>query len=284
MPPIDIVRKTADLRTRVKAWRDEGSKVSLVMTMGAIHDGHSSLVSQAAELSDRVVASIFVNPRQFSPSEDFETYPHDEAGDAAHLSTAGAHLLFIPSILEMYPKGATTQVLVPGIGDVLEGTFRQNFITGVATVVTRMLLQVMPDVTIFGEKDFQQLQIVRRMVRDLCIPVTVKGAPTVREKDGLAMSSRNAYLTPEQRRIAPAFYNILQDVAHKYQAQGRKEHAFLEAWAKKELLALGFEKVDYVAIRDAETLEEPDGAGRVPSRVLGAAQLGRTRLIDNVPA
>ena len=201
--PLDIVRTVVDLRARVQAWRREGETVGLVPTMGVLHEGHLSLVRRSRAATTRTIATLFVNPKQFGPNEDFSVYPRDEASDAGKLADVGADLLFAPGIEEMYPAGSVTQVSVPQIGDVLEGEFRPGFFTGVATVVTKLLLQSLPDVAVFGEKDFQQLQVIRRLVADLDIPARIEGGPTVREEDGLAMSSRNAYLSEDQRRMAP---------------------------------------------------------------------------------
>jgi pantoate--beta-alanine ligase len=274
---MDIVRSIADLRARVAMWRSAGRRIGLVPTMGGLHDGHLSLVSAAAAQSDEVVATLFVNPTQFSPSEDFESYPRDEAADAARFEAAGTALLFAPPAHEIYPPGHSTQVLVGDLGRVLEGEFRPHFFAGVATVVTKLLLQALPDVAVFGEKDYQQLCVIRKLVRDLDIPVEIIGAPTVREADGLAMSSRNRYLDADGRKIAPALYATITQVA---EAAARGDAAAASPAADK-LIAAGFSKVDYVAVRDAATLA-PVGSGGGPARVLAAAWIGRTRLIDNV--
>ncbi len=247
--------------------------------MGALHAGHLSLVRCALAAAGRTCVSLFVNPTQFGPNEDFDVYPRDEAKDQALLEAAGTHLLFAPSVAEMYPPGSVTRVSVPGLGDILEGAFRPGFFTGVATVVTKLLLQALPDVAVFGEKDYQQLQVIRRLVRDLHVPVRIEGAATVREHDGLALSSRNAYLTPAERALAPALYRTLSAVA-RGAAHGTDAGEWAR-WGTEELLAAGFARVDYVAVRDAETLDECSGGGR-RGRVLAAAWLGRTRLIDNV--
>lgn len=274
---MDIVRSIADLRARVAMWRSAGRRIGLVPTMGGLHDGHLSLVSAAAAQSDEVVATLFVNPTQFSPSEDFESYPRDEAADAARFEAAGTALLFAPPAHEIYPPGHSTQVLVGELGRVLEGEFRPHFFAGVATVVTKLLLQALPDVAVFGEKDYQQLCVIRKLVRDLDIPVEIIGAPTVREADGLAMSSRNRYLDADGRRIAPALYATITKVA---EAAARGDAAAASP-AAGELIEAGFSKVDYVAVRDAATLA-PVGSGGGPARVLAAAWIGRTRLIDNI--
>ena len=278
---IEIVRTVAGLRCYVRGWRDANETVALVPTMGALHEGHLSLVRRARTLANRVCVSLFVNPAQFGPNEDYAVYPRDEAGDAAKLCALDAvDLLYAPAIDEMYPEGALTRVSVAGAGDTLEGEHRPGFFTGVATVVSKLLMQALPDVALFGEKDFQQLLVVRRMVADLWIPVRIEGVPTVREADGLALSSRNSYLTAEQRAVAPALYRVITNVAAGIAAGADPiERA---AWAEGELLRAGFDAVDYVAVRDAETLAPWQSPPR-PGRVLAAARIGKTRLIDNVP-
>jgi len=277
---IAVVRGVADLRNRIADWRAAGETVGLVPTMGALHDGHLSLVRMARKETSRVCVTLFVNPRQFNPNEDLAAYPRDEAGDMAKLAGEGTHLLFAPSVEEMYPEGSLTQVSVPGLGDILEGAFRPGFFTGVATVVAKLLIQALPDVAFFGEKDFQQLVVIRRMAADLDIPVAVRGAPTVREADGLAMSSRNAYLTAEQRAVAPALIRVLRAIAGA--VRDGAEVAAQTEWGRRELRAAGFGKVDYIEVRDALTLR-PVASADQPARVLAAAWLGRARLIDNIP-
>ncbi len=276
---LGIVRDVAGLRARVREWRQDGAAVGLVPTMGALHDGHLALVRRALATTERTCVTLFVNPRQFGPTEDFARYPRDEARDLTLIEKAGAHLVFMPEIKEMYPEGHQTQVSVGRLGEILEGELRPGFFAGVATVVTKLLLQAQPDVAFFGEKDFQQLRVIRRLVRDLDIPVEIVGVPTVREKDGLALSSRNAYLTPSERAIAPALHRVLAAIAKNLAAGA--EAGPEEARALQDLKAAGFAPVDYVVVRDAETLEEPRGASGA-RRVLAAAWLGKTRLIDNV--
>lgn len=276
---LEVVRTVADLRCHVVGWRAAGHSVGLVPTMGALHDGHLSLVHLARKESTRVCVTLFVNPKQFNPNEDLAAYPRDEAGDIAKLQGAGAHLLFAPGVEEMYPPGAVTQVAVPGLGDLLEGSFRPGFFTGVATVVAKLLLQALPDIAVFGEKDYQQLQVIKRMVADLDIPVAIRGAPIVREADGLAMSSRNAYLTPAERAIAPALNRVLRRIAEAVRAGA--DPLEQTARGRQDLRAAGFGAVDYIEVRDARTLE-PVASAAQPARVLAAAQLGRARLIDNV--
>jgi pantoate--beta-alanine ligase len=280
MSGIEIVRTVADLRDRVRAWRKAGASVGLVPTMGALHEGHLALVRQVRALTDRACISLFVNPTQFGPNEDYTIYPRDESSDAAKLMAVGADMLFAPDAEEMYPEGAATRVSVTGLADMLEGEHRPGFFTGVATIVSKLLLQALPDIAVFGEKDYQQLLVVRRMVTDLWIPTRIEAVPTVREVDGLALSSRNGYLTPEQRQVAPTLHRTLDAVASGV-ASGADAVDRAE-WGEAELLRAGFDAVDYVAVRDAETLALWQGPTR-PGRVLAAARLGPTRLIDNVP-
>ena len=276
---IATVRTVQALRKQLRRWRQDGDMLALVPTMGALHDGHLALVRHARGLAERVCVSLFVNPTQFGPHEDFAVYPRDEAGDAAKLQPLGADLLFAPSVEEMYPPGALTRVRVPGLGDMLEGEHRPGFFTGVATVVSKLLLQALPDIAVFGEKDYQQLLVVRQMCADLWIPTRILGAPTVREPDGLALSSRNAYLSAEERQVAPALYRTLRAVAEG--ALAGADPIERAVWGEAELLRAGFNSVDYVAVRDAETFVPWAGPSR-PGRVLAAARIGRTRLIDNV--
>lgn len=281
-PP--VVRTVADLRAAMTRFKAGAESTALVPTMGALHKGHLKLIELAKARAHRCVVSIFVNPAQFGEGEDFTEYPRDETRDLAAAAAAGADLAYVPPVSEMYPPGHITQVTVPGLGDDLEGASRPGFFTGVATVVTKLLLQALPDIAVFGEKDYQQLLVIRRLAADLDIPVEITGAPTVREADGLALSSRNAYLAPDERRNAPALHRALTDTAEGA-AQGR-DFAELTAAAEKTLLEAGFAKPDYIAIRHARTLASvaclADLNGE-PGRVLGAARLGRTRLIDNAP-
>ena len=274
------VRTVTDLRRTVARWRQGGKSVALVPTMGALHEGHLSLMRLARRTCDRVVASVFVNPQQFAPHEDFGAYPRQEARDAAQLAGEGVDLLYAPPVAAMYPDGFSTTITVAGVSHGLCGHFRPQMFPGVATVVTKLLLQAGPDVAIFGEKDYQQLQVIRRLVRDLDIPVQVVGGPTVREPDGLAMSSRNAYLTPEERAIANRLYAALHAVADAVIQPDPTVKTILSK-ARQGLLATGFRDVDYIEVRDAETLDPVERVDR-PARVLGAAWLGRARLIDNV--
>ena len=276
---IATVRTVDELRARVREWRRAGETVGLVPTMGALHEGHLSLIRRSLDLATRTCVTLFVNPTQFGPNEDFDVYPRDEAGDIAKMVAEGAHLLFAPSRSEMYPEGEVTRVSVPGLGDVLEGEYRPGFFTGVATVVSKLLIQAWPDVAVFGEKDYQQLQVIKRMTRDLSLPVHIHGEPTVREADGLALSSRNAYLSADERRIAPALHRTISTVAT--QVAGGQDPIRQSQWGVGILERCGFAKIDYLAICDSETLEPWSGPDR-PGRVLAAAWLGRTRLIDNI--
>ena len=283
MSPLPAARTVADLRGIVAGWRREKLTVGFVPTMGALHEGHVSLVRLALSRADRVVASIFVNPTQFGPNEDLAAYPRDEAGDAARLADAGCHLLFAPSVAEMYPPGAATMVTVSGVSEPLDGQARPGHFTGVATVVAKLLNQARPDVAVFGEKDYQQLQVIRRMAADLDLGVEILGAPTARAPDGLALSSRNAYLTDDERRRAPELAAALSEAVLALRAGGAVAEAESRAIARVQ--AAGFGPVDYVEVRDAADLSRlgpgPVPAGR-PARILAAARLGRARLIDNM--
>ena len=277
--PIQTARTVSDLRARLAKWRKVGESVALVPTMGALHEGHLSLVELAKSKADHVVVSIFVNPIQFGPREDFKLYPRDEAGDLVKLAKAGADLVFAPEVTEMYPQGFSTQVRVGDLTEDLCGAARPNHFDGVATVVAKLLLQCAPDLAVFGEKDYQQLLVIRRLVRDLNVPVEIVPGPIVREKDGLALSSRNAYLSPSERKTAPLLYQTISAVAADL-AQGRGCDDAVVA-ARFKLDAAGF-RVDYVAVRDPDTLKPLSGPVK-RARVLAAAYLGKTRLIDNVP-
>jgi pantoate--beta-alanine ligase len=264
-PP--ILRSIAELRRTVNSWRKDGATVGLVPTMGALHDGHLSLVRRAREQCSKAVVSIFVNPTQFGPNEDFNRYPRDLTGDANKLATVGADAIFAPEVVEMYPPGAATTVTVSFLTEGLCGPFRPGHFQGVATIVTKLLLQCLPDAAFFGEKDYQQLQVIKQLARDLDVPVRIEPVATYRENDGLAMSSRNAYLKPEERKLAPLVYKVLTAAT---------------ARGKQELLQAGFARIDYLDVVDASTLKLIEHAEQ-PARVAAAAFLGQTRLIDNVP-
>ena len=277
---VPVIRSVSPLRAQVKSWRAAGETVALVPTMGALHAGHLELVRLAKARCRRAVVSIFVNPTQFAPHEDFDRYPRDEAGDLAKLAGVGCDLVWSPDRAEMYPEGFATRIAPAGAAEGLESDFRPHFFGGVATVCCKLFTQVAPDIAVFGEKDYQQLAVVRQMVRDLDLPLEIVGLPTVREADGLAMSSRNAYLSPEQRRIAPTIYRVITKVAEAA-APGRRDRRRRRRGQARRSEAAGF-KVDYLEVRDAETLKPPQPAPCGPLRVLVAAWLGKTRLIDNV--
>ena len=280
--PPKIVRTVTDLRAEVAAWKAAGQRVALIPTMGALHDGHLSLISLGQVHAQRTVASVFVNPKQFAPNEDFDTYPRGETRDAELLGSVGCDLLFAPHVDEMYAPGFSTAINVSGVSEPLEGAARPQFFGGVATVVTKLLIQSQTDVALFGEKDYQQLQVIKRVVRDLDIPVEIIGAPTARAEDGLALSSRNAYLNAEERAAAVALPNALKAAAQAVARGGRIDEA--EAAGKAALTAAGFGKIDYFDVRDAADLSRlgPGAIGSAQGRILVAAWMGRTRLIDNV--
>lgn len=271
----------AQVRAAVAAWRAAGERIAFVPTMGYLHAGHVLLVQEAHRHAQRVVASIFVNPLQFGANEDFSRYPRDLDRDVAQLAGAKADGLFAPDVAEMYPHGMheATKVEVPGISDVLCGAARPGHFVGVATVVAKLFNIVQPDVALFGEKDYQQLLVIRRMVEDLCVPVEVIGVPTLRESDGLAMSSRNVYLSASDRAQAPLLYAALRSIAERACA-GERDYVRLEREAHMSLTQAGF-RPDYIAIRRASDLSVPQ-AGDVRLVVLAAAWLGTTRLIDNL--
>jgi len=279
-PALPIVRTIADLRETVSGWRRQGFTVGFVPTMGALHDGHLSLVREAGQQADKVVASVFVNPTQFAPTEDLDAYPRQEGRDAELLAGAGCDLLYAPAVAEMYPDGVTTTINVGPPAEGLEGAFRPQMFGGVALVVSKLLHQVQPDVAVFGEKDWQQLMVVRRMVRDLDMPVRIVGLATARDGHGLALSSRNAYLSQTELETARKLNGVLAEAGAK--ASRGEPVAQAEQWAEQALKAAGFDSVDYVAIRRAEDLSVFDGALDGPARILAAAKIGRTRLIDNM--
>ena len=278
-----IVRTRADLQAEIAAARAEGSLVGFVPTMGALHDGHISLVKKAGEKTGFVVASIFVNPAQFAPGEDLDRYPRNEEGDVAQLSEAGCSLVYCPSVEEMYPEGSVTNVRVEEMSDLLDGIYRPHFFYGVTTVVARLFIHVKPDVAVFGEKDYQQLQIIKRMVHDLGFGIEIIGGKTWRDADGLAQSSRNAYLSEEERQRANAIHASLHRAACRLRIGVPIEEAMKEA--RGAILAAGFSKLDYVSAVDPTTLQDlPDGplAEGQACRLLAAAWMGSTRLIDNL--
>jgi pantoate--beta-alanine ligase len=278
---VQTVRQLSDLRAALAGFREAGDRVALVPTMGALHAGHMALVDAARRHANRVVVSIFVNPKQFGPNEDLAKYPRREAADARLLSEAGVDLLWSPSVEEMYPAGFATTVSVAGVTDTLDGASRLGHFDGVATVVSKLFHQVRPDTALFGEKDYQQLAVIRRMVADLDMDIEILGVPTQRDDDGLALSSRNAYLLPEDRTKAVALPRALGAAAKAIEDGGDVQAAL--AHARESLSGAGFE-VDYVELVDAETLAIQDGTpGDGALRLLAAARIGGTRLIDNIP-
>ncbi|MBA3810256.1 MAG: pantoate--beta-alanine ligase [Caulobacteraceae bacterium] len=280
MTPLSTVRTKTELRARIAAWRAAGQSISLVPTMGALHEGHLSLVRLARSRTRRVVVSLFVNPAQFAPGEDFDAYPRDEARDAALLGEGGCDLLYGPGLEEIYPAGFSTTVSVAHLSAPMEGIARPHHFAGVATVVAKLLIQAAPDVAVFGEKDYQQLLVIRRLARDLDLPVEIVGAPIVRGPDGLALSSRNAFLTPAQRQVAPALHAALVEAAKRVGSGG--DIARAETAGRTALTGAGFDEIDYFEVRRADDLRRfESGAIDSLARTLAAARLGTTRLIDN---
>lgn len=277
---LSVVRDVDSLRRRLKDWRSANQTIALVPTMGALHTGHMALVEHAKALADEVVVSIFVNPTQFGPDEDLAAYPRSDSEDWELLAAADVGLLYMPDASVMYPENFQTDVKVIKVSQGLCGDHRPGHFDGVATVVTKLLLQALPDYAVFGEKDYQQLVVIKRLVADLDIPVDIVGLPTVRELDGLALSSRNAYLSEPERAIAPALYKELSAVASDI--SNGAESSERCAQAAEALLKAGFNTVEYVDARDAETLMPLTSHGK-PARVLAAVTLGKARLIDNVP-
>jgi pantoate--beta-alanine ligase len=274
---VQTIRQLDALRDALASFRAGGESIALVPTMGALHAGHIALVETARRRAQRVVVSIFVNPIQFGPNEDLARYPRREMQDARMLTEAGADLLWMPAVEEMYPDGFATTVSVSGVSDILEGAHRAGHFDGVATVVAKLFGQVRPDVALFGEKDFQQLAVIRRMARDLDLGIEVLGVPTQRDDDGLALSSRNLYLDPDERQRAVALPRALGIAARILEKGGSADEALAQA---REMLAQAGFETDYVALVDAETLGEP--AADRPMRLLAAARIGNTRLIDNI--
>ena len=265
------------LRSQVATWRQAGQRIALVPTMGALHAGHLALVKAAQAQADRLVVSIFVNPKQFGPNEDFSRYPRTVAQDVALLEEAGADAVWLPDVATMYPEGFATSIKIGGITAPLEGTARPGHFDGVATVVAKLFNQVKPDIALFGEKDYQQLQLIKRLANDLDMDIAVIGVPTLREEDGLALSSRNRYLSAGQREKAATIHEAMQAVSvdiHKGLGVGEAlDHG------RRMLIEAGFTRIDYFDLRDRDTLDHADGA---PARLLVAAWLGTTRLIDNL--
>jgi pantoate--beta-alanine ligase len=307
----EVVRAVAELRQVVAGWRRDGKRVALVPTMGALHDGHVALVRRAAAVADRTIVSIFVNPTQFGPHEDLARYPRNEAADLVRLSAESCDLVWAPHPTEMYPDGFATRVVPAGAALGLETDARPHFFAGVATVCAKLFGAAAPDVAVFGEKDYQQLCVIRQMAQDLDMNIEIAAEPTVREADGLALSSRNAYLSATERAIAPALHRTLTEVARNASAiacghadtpgrrprpsalvpdplaRGEPQLPQIESLceeAAKAIVEAGFAKVDYVAVREADTLKVVSRTTHRPLRALAAAWLGTTRLIDNVPA
>ncbi|MFH1806248.1 MAG: pantoate--beta-alanine ligase [Pseudomonadota bacterium] len=277
---LKTVHSVAEMRAIIAGWRAEGLRVALVPTMGALHQGHISLTDLARRHADRVVVSIFVNPAQFGPNEDFAAYPRTLPDDQARLDAAGVEMCFAPNVSEMYPDPFATSIHVEGLTNVLCGASRPGHFDGMALIVTKLLLQALPDCALFGEKDYQQLMVIRRFVTDLNIPVDIIGAPIHREVDGLAMSSRNRYLSAQERAIAPTLHRVLQDIAGAA-SRGMVIEPLI-AQGKADITGAGFGEIDYLEIRDAENLQPVTGTLARPARIFVAARLGKARLIDNL--
>jgi pantoate--beta-alanine ligase len=273
------VKSKIALEKAIRGLRRQGKTVALVPTMGALHDGHVTLMQAARRHADVVVVYIFVNPRQFGPNEDFDRYPRPWKKDMAICRAEGIDLLYAPPVEDVYPEGYSTNVSVGGVSEELDGAHRPGHFDGVATVLAKMFIRIAPDVALLGEKDYQQLQVVKKLVRDLDLPLKVVGVPTVREASGLARSSRNQYLSEEQKSLASALYAEMKKAAENI-AKGADIQKALEA-GRQALLAAGFRKIDYFELRDAATLA-PVTALRKPARLLAAAYMGTTRLIDNM--
>jgi pantoate--beta-alanine ligase len=276
---VQTIRQLKPLRKAIASLRSAGGRIAFVPTMGALHAGHMALVAEARKRAEHVVASIFVNPKQFGPGEDLSAYPRRAAKDSAMLAEAGVALLWMPDVDVMYPAGHATTVSVSGVSEGLDGAARPGHFDGVATVVAKLFNQVRPDIALFGEKDFQQLAVIRRMVADLDMPIEIVGVPTERDEDGLALSSRNVYLTDEERAQARALPRALGSAAAAIEARGDVAEAI--ARAEAALIEGGFRSVDYVALCDAATLQPVTTVDR-PARLLAAARIGAARLIDNV--
>lgn len=275
-----ILETRIALQQRAAQWRKEQAKIALVPTMGALHEGHLTLIRTARQQAERVIISIFVNPTQFAPHEDFAQYPRQLEQDTRLAMEAGADVVYAPIATEIYPAGDSTRITVSGVSAPMEGQFRPHFFTGVATVVARLLIHAMPDLAFFGEKDFQQLQVVRRMVTDLALPMQIIGVPTMREADGLALSSRNVYLSPTERAAAPLIYAQLNEIAAGL--RGGHDFAPLQQRALEKLMASGFDQPDYLDLRQADDLAPLSRWTGEAARLLIAVRLGKTRLIDNI--
>jgi len=280
---LEIIRTVSDMRALTYAWRSQGSKVGLVATMGALHKGHLSLIDHAMAECDKVIVSIFVNPMQFSVSEDLEAYPRNEEQDLAALENIGVSIAYTPSVKEIYGEDFATRIEVGRLTECMCGTARPGFFSGVATVVAKLLNQCAPDRAYFGEKDYQQLLVIRQLVKDLNIPSEIIGCPIIRDENGLALSSRNTYLNNQQRRVAAALFETLQEAASNL-VKGATCNE-VEKWAATTLKSAGFDNVEYIDVRDGITLEKTDiiYGSESSTRIFGAAILDSTRLIDNVP-
>lgn len=276
---LPVVQSVADLRARIAAEREKGHTIALVPTMGGLHDGHLSLFEAARDRADIVIATLFVNPKQFERADDYSAYPRDLEKDRKLMASKGVDLLYAPVLSEIYPEGFVTKVSVDGLTNCLCGVHRPGHMDGVATVVAKLLIQSMPDIALFGEKDYQQLLMIKRLAKDLDLPVLIEGFPTIRENDGLALSSRNVYLTPEERKIAPVLNEVLRQVAATATKRQPVEDVCESGVAR--LLEAGFSSVDYLEMRAADDLALLRIADR-PARVFAAAYLGKARLIDNV--
>jgi pantoate--beta-alanine ligase len=276
---LPVLRFSDQLRKLVQQWRRRGHKIALVPTMGGLHDGHLSLVRLARQHASRVVVSVFVNPTQFAPQEDYDNYPRNEERDWHTLLTVQADAMYAPDVHEIYPPDFSTRVEVAGLTQTLEGISRPHYFSGVTTVVTKLFMQCLPDAAIFGEKDYQQLLVINRLVRDLNFPIAIIPAPIIRETDGLAMSSRNVYLDPEERAAAPLLHAVLSDMAHDLGLGRAIEDTLRQGWVRLE--NAGF-RIDYLDVRDSETLMPVESAVEEPARLLAAAHLGSVRLIDNM--
>ena len=280
MERVRYVSTISELRAQVRDWRQRGETVALLPTMGALHAGHLSLARQGKSRCDRLVTSIFVNPAQFAPQEDFSTYPRTFESDLEKLVAVDCDLVWAPTADVMYPEGFATMIAPEGAALGLETDFRPHFFSGVATVCCKLFTQCAPDIALFGEKDYQQLCVIRQLVRDLDLPLEIVGCETIREDDGLAMSSRNAYLSDAERRVATAMHQVIAEAAKNFRSGTSADEAC--ATAGHKLLQAGFKTIDYVAIRDADTLSAVEAGSDTPCRILAAAWLGETRLIDNI--
>lgn len=276
---VNIVRTISDIRALVALWREEGHVIALVPTMGALHEGHCALVREACENASRVIISIFVNPTQFAAHEDLGAYPRQTESDVEKVERVGGHSIYVPKEEDMYPPDFSTKIIVGGVSEGLCGLARPHFFSGVAIVVTKLFLQVVPDIAVFGEKDYQQLLVVRQLVRDLNIPIRILSSPIIREKDGLAWSSRNIYLNVQERSKAPLLYKTISSIAHEIAGGLQIDNALKTGRLQLESAGL---RVEYLEVRDSNNLSSICELGDNSARVFVAARLGRTRLIDNV--